>query len=105
MSTSTTTSTSASNGGSDDGSAYVTPLVRKLAAQHSVDLGALTGTGIGGRIRKQDVLDAAEKAKAAGRRLPPLRPSRRRLPRRRARRPAAALRRLRSPTSGARARR
>jgi 2-oxoglutarate dehydrogenase E2 component (dihydrolipoamide succinyltransferase) len=64
-STSTTTSTSASNGGSDDGSAYVTPLVRKLAAQHSVDLGALTGTGIGGRIRKQDVLDAAEKAKAA----------------------------------------
>ncbi len=64
-STSTTSSTSASNGGSDDGSAYVTPLVRKLAAQHSVDLGALTGTGIGGRIRKQDVLDAAEKAKAA----------------------------------------
>jgi len=64
-STSTTTSTSASNGGNDDGNAYVTPLVRKLAAQHSVDLGALTGTGIGGRIRKQDVLDAAEKAKAA----------------------------------------
>src|SRR6478736_3518463 len=64
-STSTTTSTSASNGGSDDGSAYVTPLVRKLAAQHSVDLGALTGTGIGGRIRKQDVLDAAEKAEKA----------------------------------------
>ena len=63
--TSTTTSTSANNGGSDDSSAYVTPLVRKLAAQHSVDLGALTGTGIGGRIRKQDVLDAAENAKAA----------------------------------------
>ncbi len=59
------TPTSASNGGSDDSSAYVTPLVRKLAAQHSVDLGSLTGTGIGGRIRKQDVLDAAEKAKAA----------------------------------------
>ena len=63
---STTTSTRAndSNGGSDEGTAYVTPLVRKLAAQHSVDLGSLTGTGIGGRIRKQDVLDAAEKAKA-----------------------------------------
>jgi len=41
----------------------VTPLVRKLAAQHDVDLGSLTGTGIGGRIRKQDVLDAAEAAK------------------------------------------
>ena len=40
----------------------MTPLVRKLAAEHGVDLGALTGTGVGGRIRKQDVLDAAEKA-------------------------------------------
>ena len=53
------------DGGTDESTAYVTPLVRKLAAQHSVDLGSLTGTGIGGRIRKQDVLDAAEKAKAA----------------------------------------
>jgi len=39
--------------------------VRKLAAQHGVDLAGLTGTGVGGRIRKQDVLDAAEAAKAA----------------------------------------
>ncbi len=44
---------------------YVTPLVRKLAAQHGVDLAGLTGSGVGGRIRKQDVLDAAERAKAA----------------------------------------
>ncbi|WP_027340916.1 2-oxoglutarate dehydrogenase, E2 component, dihydrolipoamide succinyltransferase [Hamadaea tsunoensis] len=43
---------------------YVTPLVRKLAAQNGVDLGSLSGTGVGGRIRKQDVLDAAAKAKA-----------------------------------------
>jgi 2-oxoglutarate dehydrogenase E2 component (dihydrolipoamide succinyltransferase) len=43
-----------------DVSAYVTPLVRKLAAQHGVDLGSLQGTGVGGRIRKQDVLDAAK---------------------------------------------
>ena len=49
---------------------YVTPLVRKLAAEHGVDLGALTGTGVGGRIRKQDVLDAAAKAKAARRPQP-----------------------------------
>jgi 2-oxoglutarate dehydrogenase E2 component (dihydrolipoamide succinyltransferase) len=41
----------------------VTPLVRKLAAQHDVDLSGLTGTGVGGRIRKQDVLAAAESAK------------------------------------------
>jgi pyruvate dehydrogenase E2 component (dihydrolipoamide acetyltransferase) len=37
---------------------YVTPLVRKLAAEHGVDLATLQGTGVGGRIRKQDVLDA-----------------------------------------------
>ena len=43
---------------------YVTPLVRKLAGEHGVDL-AQGGTGVGGRIRKQDVLEAAEKAKAA----------------------------------------
>ncbi|QCV87040.1 2-oxoglutarate dehydrogenase, E2 component, dihydrolipoamide succinyltransferase [Acidipropionibacterium jensenii] len=43
---------------------YVTPLVRKLAKENGIDLGSLTGTGVGGRIRKQDVLDAAEKAKA-----------------------------------------
>jgi 2-oxoglutarate dehydrogenase E2 component (dihydrolipoamide succinyltransferase) len=45
--------------------AYVTPLVRKLANQHGVDLSSLEGTGVGGRIRKQDVLDAAEAAKQA----------------------------------------
>ena len=47
-----------------DDAAYVTPLVRKLATEHGVSLGSLTGTGVGGRIRKQDVLAAAE-AKAA----------------------------------------
>ena len=41
------------------GDSYVTPIVRKLAKQHGVDLAAITGTGVGGRIRKQDVLDAA----------------------------------------------
>ncbi|GID78169.1 dihydrolipoamide acetyltransferase component of pyruvate dehydrogenase complex [Paractinoplanes deccanensis] len=51
------------NGAGDAG--YVTPLVRKLAAEKGVDLSSLTGTGVGGRIRKQDVLDAAEKAAAA----------------------------------------
>jgi 2-oxoglutarate dehydrogenase E2 component (dihydrolipoamide succinyltransferase) len=40
-------------------SPYVTPLVRKLAAEHDIDLGSIVGTGVGGRIRKQDVLDAA----------------------------------------------
>jgi len=38
---------------------YVTPLVRKLAAEHGVNLATVAGTGVGGRIRKQDVLEAA----------------------------------------------
>jgi pyruvate dehydrogenase E2 component (dihydrolipoamide acetyltransferase) len=48
----------------DGGGAYVTPLVRRLAADKGVDLGSVSGTGVGGRIRKQDVLAAAEKAAA-----------------------------------------
>ncbi|TNH29854.1 2-oxoglutarate dehydrogenase, E2 component, dihydrolipoamide succinyltransferase [Micromonospora orduensis] len=52
-------------GGGEEAAGYVTPLVRKLASEHGVDLSTLNGTGVGGRIRKQDVLDAAEKAKAA----------------------------------------
>ncbi len=44
---------------------YVTPLVRKLAAEHSVPLESISGTGVGGRIRKQDVLEAARAQRAA----------------------------------------
>ena len=50
--------TSSSTPGGGEGT-YVTPLVRKLAAEHGVDLAGVQGTGVGGRIRKQDVLDAA----------------------------------------------
>ena len=48
----------------NDGGPYVTPLVRKLAAENGIDLATLTGTGVGGRVRKQDVLAAAEAKKA-----------------------------------------
>ena len=48
---------------SSDAASYVTPLVRKLASDNNVDLASVRGTGIGGRIRKQDVLDAAASAK------------------------------------------
>lgn len=41
---------------------YVTPIVRKLAHDRGVDLAQLQGSGIGGRIRKEDVLAAAEAA-------------------------------------------
>ncbi|ROR67149.1 2-oxoglutarate dehydrogenase, E2 component, dihydrolipoamide succinyltransferase [Agrococcus jenensis] len=47
------------------GSPYVTPIVRKLANEKGVDLASLTGTGVGGRIRKEDVLAAAESAAQA----------------------------------------
>ncbi|HUH67452.1 MAG TPA: 2-oxoglutarate dehydrogenase, E2 component, dihydrolipoamide succinyltransferase [Mycobacterium sp.] len=43
-----------------EGAPYVTPLVRKLASENNIDLAEVTGTGVGGRIRKQDVLAAAE---------------------------------------------
>jgi pyruvate dehydrogenase E2 component (dihydrolipoamide acetyltransferase) len=67
---STDASTDASTDGSAEGSTegdvsvYVTPLVRRMAAEHGVDLSSVSGTGVGGRIRKQDVLDAARTREA-----------------------------------------
>jgi 2-oxoglutarate dehydrogenase E2 component (dihydrolipoamide succinyltransferase) len=49
----------------EDFAGYITPLVRKLAAERNVNLSSLNGTGVGGRIRKQDVLAAAEEQRAA----------------------------------------
>jgi pyruvate dehydrogenase E2 component (dihydrolipoamide acetyltransferase) len=43
---------------------YLTPLVRKLAAEHGVDLSTIQGTGLGGRIRKSDILAGAAQASA-----------------------------------------
>jgi pyruvate dehydrogenase E2 component (dihydrolipoamide acetyltransferase) len=51
-------------GDGDGGGQYVTPLVRRLAAERGVDLSSVSGTGVGGRIRKQDVIAAAEQAAA-----------------------------------------
>ncbi|WP_280330168.1 2-oxoglutarate dehydrogenase, E2 component, dihydrolipoamide succinyltransferase [Nocardia wallacei] len=54
----------ATSGGNGE-APYVTPLVRKLAAENNVDLASVKGSGVGGRIRKQDVLAAAESSKPA----------------------------------------
>lgn len=40
-----------------NGVAYTTPLIRKLAQKYKIDLNVIKGTGIGGRIRKTDVLN------------------------------------------------
>ena len=42
----------------------ISPLVRRLADEHGVELGEVEGTGTGGRIRKQDVLRFVEERKA-----------------------------------------
>lgn len=44
---------------------YVTPIVRKLAREKGVDISTLKGSGVGGRIRREDVLAAAQKPQAA----------------------------------------
>ena len=44
---------------------YVTPLVRKLANETGVDLNTVVGTGVGGRIRKEDLLAAVSTPSAA----------------------------------------
>jgi 2-oxoglutarate dehydrogenase E2 component (dihydrolipoamide succinyltransferase) len=53
---------------------YVTPLVRKLATENGIDLASVKGTGVGGRIRKQDVLAAVE-ARDEAKRTPPAAPA------------------------------
>jgi 2-oxoglutarate dehydrogenase E2 component (dihydrolipoamide succinyltransferase) len=80
-----------------DGARYVTPLVRKLAADNNVDLARVTGTGVGGRIRKQDVLafaaQQAEQQKAPAAQAPAQRPA--------AAAPSPALAHLRGTTAKA----
>jgi len=50
----------------DNSDAYVTPLVRKIAAENGVDLANVQGSGVGGRIRKQDVLAIVEARQSGG---------------------------------------
>ena len=52
-------------GDEDDSDVRSSPLVRKLAREHNVDLAKVSGTGTGGRVTKQDVLDFVERGAAA----------------------------------------
>ncbi|CAJ1502404.1 2-oxoglutarate dehydrogenase, E2 component, dihydrolipoamide succinyltransferase [[Mycobacterium] holstebronense] len=79
-----------------DAARYVTPLVRKLAADKNVDLSRVTGTGVGGRIRKQDVLAFAEQQAQ-----PQQAPAAPAAPRPAAAAPASALAHLRGSTAKA----
>jgi pyruvate dehydrogenase E2 component (dihydrolipoamide acetyltransferase) len=49
----------------EDSDVRSSPLVRKLAREHNVDLARVSGTGTGGRVTKQDVLDFVEHGKSA----------------------------------------
>ena len=57
------------------GSAYVTPIVRKLARDLGVDLASVSGTGVGGRVRREDVEAAAAAARAAAAAPAPVAPA------------------------------
>ncbi len=48
----------------EDSDVRSSPLVRKLAREHNVDLTKVSGTGTGGRVTKQDVLDFVERRTA-----------------------------------------
>jgi 2-oxoglutarate dehydrogenase E2 component (dihydrolipoamide succinyltransferase) len=45
------------HGGEDQRRAKSSPLVRKIAKEHNVDISAIPGSGIGGRVTKHDILD------------------------------------------------
>ncbi len=51
--------------GAPDGRQRLSPAVRRLAREHSVDLNLIQGTGLGGRITRNDVLRYLESAPAA----------------------------------------
>jgi 2-oxoglutarate dehydrogenase E2 component (dihydrolipoamide succinyltransferase) len=49
----------------EDDHARSSPLVRKIAREHNVNLAQVAGTGLGGRITKQDILDFIDKGASA----------------------------------------
>ncbi len=60
------TATAVASPAASGGDVRATPLAKKLADEHGVDLGKVVGTGAGGRVREQDVLAFVDATKAAG---------------------------------------
>jgi pyruvate dehydrogenase E2 component (dihydrolipoamide acetyltransferase) len=50
----------AANGGGGDDRSFVSPVVARIASEHSVDVGQVPGTGRGGRVTKKDILNFIE---------------------------------------------
>jgi 2-oxoglutarate dehydrogenase E2 component (dihydrolipoamide succinyltransferase) len=59
---------------SGDGGGFVSPVVRKIAAEHGLDPSRVPGTGAGGRVTKKDILDFIEKGGKAAAAPAPTRP-------------------------------
>ncbi|HUZ29404.1 MAG TPA: dihydrolipoamide acetyltransferase family protein [Solirubrobacteraceae bacterium] len=51
--------------GQNGGGRRYSPVVQRIASEHGIDLSSVTGTGRGGRVRKQDVLAFLESGPAA----------------------------------------
>jgi 2-oxoglutarate dehydrogenase complex dihydrolipoamide succinyltransferase (E2) component len=49
------------NGSRPDRSRVISPVVQRIAAEHDIDLSEVEGTGVGGRIRKKDVMEAVRR--------------------------------------------
>jgi len=49
----------------ENGKAFVSPVVARIASEHGVDPGAVQGTGRGGRVTKKDILDFIDSGAAA----------------------------------------
>lgn len=56
--------------GSNSGQVKSSPLVRKIAQEHGVDVSTLTGSGMGGRVTKDDIMGHLAGGQADGARAP-----------------------------------
>ncbi len=58
--------------GDEAGEVRTSPLVRRIAREHNVDLSEVKGTGLGGRVSKKDILDYIDQRRASTPAAPPV---------------------------------